>query len=145
MLLFIVCFHVLFKIPHCIQLHWTASAAGNKFCYVLFSFLFCYKYSPFFLVMASQIYPSFKRRHLVSKCLGFFNVCLILISHFDINFSFKCFLLCTHLLCFFSLLTLLRLSMAKSKISFGKCHIALENIWVTFKYLLILISKIISQ
>ena len=46
---------------------------------------------------------------------------------------------------FFSFLTLLRLSMAKSKFSFGKCHIELENIWVTFKYLLILISKISPQ
>ena len=46
---------------------------------------------------------------------------------------------------FFSFLTLLRLSMAKSKFFFGKCHIELENIWVTFKYLLILISKISPQ
>ena len=35
--------------------------------------------------------------------------------------------------------------MAKSKLSFGKCHIALENKWVIFKYLLILISNIIIQ
>ena len=34
---------------------------------------------------------------------------------------------------------------AKSEISLGKCHIALENIWVIFKYLLILISNIIPQ
>ena len=27
--------------------------------------------------------------------------------------------------------------MAKSKISLGKCHVALENTWVTFKYFLI--------
>ena len=40
---------------------------------------------------------------------------------------------------------LLSLSMAKSKISLGKCHIALENIWVIFKYLLMLISNIIPQ
>ena len=33
--------------------------------------------------------------------------------------------------------------MAKSKISLGKHHIALENIWAIFKYLLILISNII--
>ena len=31
--------------------------------------------------------------------------------------------------------------MAKSKISPGKCHIALENVWVIFKYLMILISN----
>ena len=30
---------------------------------------------------------------------------------------------------------LLSLSMAKSKISLGKCHIALENMWAIFKYL----------
>ena len=30
-----------------------------------------------------------------------------------------------------------------TKISLGKCHLALENMWVGFKYLLILISKII--
>ena len=33
--------------------------------------------------------------------------------------------------------------MAKSKISLGKCHTALENMWVIFKFLLILISNII--
>ena len=35
----------------------------------------------------------------------------------------------------------------KSKISLGinKCHIALENMWVIFKYLLTLISDIIPQ
>ena len=41
--------------------------------------------------------------------------------------------------------TLLKISMAKSKISLGKCHIVLENVWVIFKYLLILISNIIPQ
>ena len=47
---------------------------------------------------------------------------------------------------FFSLLTLLRFfPMAESKISLGKCHIALENMWLIFKYLLILISNIIPQ
>ena len=35
--------------------------------------------------------------------------------------------------------------MAKLKISLGKCHSALENMWVIFKYLLILMSKIIPQ
>ena len=43
------------------------------------------------------------------------------------------------------LLTFLRFSMGKSKISLGKCHIALENTWVIFKYLLIMTSSIISQ
>ena len=33
----------------------------------------------------------------------------------------------------------------KSTISLGKCHIALENMWVIFKYLLIFISNIIPQ
>ena len=32
---------------------------------------------------------------------------------------------------------------SKSNISLSKCHIALENMWVIFKYLLILISNII--
>ena len=50
-----------------------------------------------------------------------------MISHFVTNFSLKYFLLCNHPLCFFRLLTLFRLSMAKSKISLGKCHTALEN------------------
>ena len=58
-----------------------------------------------------------------------FKVSLILISHFDTYFSFKCFLLCNHPLFFFSL-TLLRLLMAKLKITLGKYHIALENMWV---------------
>ena len=35
--------------------------------------------------------------------------------------------------------------MAKSKFSLGKCHTALENMWVIFKYLLTLISNIIPQ
>ena len=35
--------------------------------------------------------------------------------------------------------------MAKSNMSLSKCHIALENKWDIFKYLLILISNIISQ
>ena len=30
--------------------------------------------------------------------------------------------------------------MAKSKVSLGECHIALENTWVIFEYLLILNS-----
>ena len=33
----------------------------------------------------------------------------------------------------------------KSKISLGKCHTTLENMWVIIKYLLILISNIIPQ
>ena len=37
------------------------------------------------------------------------------------------------------------LFMVKSKISLGKCHIALENMWVIFNYLLILIFNIILQ
>ena len=35
--------------------------------------------------------------------------------------------------------------MAKSNMSLGKCHVALENMWVIFKYLLILISNIIPR
>ena len=35
--------------------------------------------------------------------------------------------------------------MAKSKISLGKYHIALENMWIIFKCLSILISNIIPQ
>ena len=35
--------------------------------------------------------------------------------------------------------------LAKSKISLGKCHIALASIWVMFKYILILISNTIPQ
>ena len=78
---------------------------------------------------------------------------MILIYHFEkflenfdkFNFSLKCFLLFNHPLWFFSLLTLLRLSKAKSKISLSKCHTALENMWVIFKYLLILIPNIIQQ
>ena len=38
-------------------------------------------------------------------------------STFDINFSFKCFLLCNHHLCFISLLNLLRLSMTVKDLS----------------------------
>ena len=34
--------------------------------------------------------------------------------------------------------------MAKSNISLGKGHIALENMWAIFKYILILIFNIIS-
>ena len=35
--------------------------------------------------------------------------------------------------------------MFKSKIYLGKYYIAVENMWVIFKYLLVLISNIISQ
>ena len=88
--------------------------------------------------------PSFKSGHLILKYM-FFLISLILISHFDINFLFKCFPLYNQPLHYFSLLTLLRFSVAKTKISLRKCHIALENIWIVFKYLLILISNIIPQ
>ena len=43
------------------------------------------------------------------------------------------------------LLTLWRLSMAKSKVSLAKCHIAPETTWGIFKHLLILISNMIPQ
>ena len=82
--------------------------------------------------------PSVKSRHLISKYMGFF------LSIYDINFSFKCFLLCNHTLCFFSLLILLRCSMAKSKISLSKCHTRLEKMWFILKYLLILTTNITS-
>ena len=55
-----------------------------------------------------------------------------------------CFFFLCVCVCFFNLLTL-RLSIAQSKISLGKCHIALENMSVIFKYLLILISNINPQ
>ena len=61
---------------------------------------FCYKYFLIFLVTASQVHPSFKRGHLISKYMGFLKVPLVLISYFDINLSFKSFLLCNHPLCF---------------------------------------------
>ena len=62
-------------------------------------------------------------------------VCMYVYMYIKFKWCFPLF--------FFNLLTLLRLSMAKSKISLGKCHTALENVWVIFKYLLILISNII--
>ena len=52
--------------------------------------------------------------------MGFFLSIFDIISHVNAFFS-------AIILCFFSLVTL-RLSMAKSKISLGKCHTALENI-----------------
>ena len=60
--------------------------------------------------------------------MGFYGIYYIInISYLGINFLFKCFLLYNHL-CFFSLLTSLRLSMTTSKISLGKCHIVLEYV-----------------
>ena len=135
MLVSIICFHtysrfhIVFSCIEQLQLHKTNS---DK----LFSFLFSYNYFLIFLVMAFSIHPSFKNVHLISKYMGFKNI-------FDINFSFKCFLL--YNLCFFNLLALLRLSMTKSNVSLGKCHVALENMWAIFKYLLILISNIMPQ
>ena len=38
-----------------------------------------------------------------------------------------------------------RYFMATSKISLGKCQTTLETMWIILKYLLILISNIISQ
>ena len=61
---------------------------------------------------------------------------LILICHLNVFFS-------AITVCFFSLLTFLWSSMAKSNISFDKCHTALENTWVIFKHILILISNLI--
>ena len=91
-----------------------------------------------FLVMTSQVHPSFKSGHLISKYRRLFlKVSLILISHLNT------FLLYNHPLFFLSSLTLLRLSMAKSKISLGKCYIALENTWVVLKYLFILMCNVI--
>ena len=46
---------------------------------------------------------------------------------------------------FFQSFKFLRSSMTKSKMSLGKCHTELENIWVIFKYILILISNLIPQ
>ena len=94
--------------------------------------------------MTSEIHPSFQNRHLISKMHEILKS-IIDIFHLHINFLFKGFLFCNYPLCLFGLLTLLRISMAKSKISLGKCHIAFENMWVNFKYLLTLISNIIPQ
>ena len=69
--------------------------------------------------------------------MGFFLSIFDIISPVNAFFS-------AIILCFFSLVTL-RLSMAKSKISLGKCHTALENICTLFKYLFILNSNIIPQ
>lgn len=60
---------------------------------------------------------------------------LPLLSHLHVFFSAVIFFL-------FSLLTLLRLSKAKSNVSLGKGHIALENMWFIFNYLSTLISNI---
>ena len=81
-------------------------------------------YSPWEIVLSCDNFSSDSGSRVIKSCP-------------DINFSVKCFLLYSHPLCFFSLLTLLRVSVAKSKISLGKCHIALKNMWATFKYLLI--------
>ena len=59
-----------------------------------------------------------------------FKVSWILISH--LNAFFSAITLCGFF--FFSLITLLRLSVAKWNISLGKCHIALGNMWVIFKF-----------
>ena len=109
----------------------------------------------FFIFILLQIFSNFPccgilDTPIIYQCtfnfqIHVFKVSLTLISHFGVCFSFNCFLLCGHSLCFFSLLTSLRLSMAESKISLGKCHLALENMWVVFKYLLTLISNIIAQ
>ena len=58
-------------------------------------------------------------------CLKYF---LMLISHFDTNFSFKCFFPLKSLFVFFFFsLTLLRLLVTNLKISLGKWLTALEN------------------
>ena len=81
-------------------------------------------YSPWEIVLSCDNFSSDSGPRVIKSCP-------------DINFSVECFLLCSHPLCFFSLLTLMRVSVAKSKISLGKYHIALKNMWATFKYLLI--------
>ena len=77
---------------------------------------------------------SFKSGHCISKYMGFF------LSVFDINFSFKCFSGIS--LCVFQSFSFIEVF---NGISLGKCHFALENMWIIFKYLLILISSIIPQ
>ena len=61
-----------------------------------------------------------------------------------VNFSFKCFPLCKHPLYFLQFSNCWGFQWL-SQSSLDKCHIALENTWVTFKYVLILISNIIPQ
>ena len=63
--------------------------------------------------MTSYTHSSFKWTFNF-RIHGFFKVSLTLSSHFDTNFSFKCFL-CSQALCFSSLVTLLRLSVAISQ------------------------------
>ena len=133
------CFHSLFKMTHCILLHWTASADAinsDKFSFHFYSVTNIFWFSLLWLLRYTH---HLKVEHWISKYM-FFNVSLIfilmLISHLN---AFSSVILCFY---FFSLSTLLRLSMAKSKISLGKCHTILENMWIIFKYLLILIFYI---
>ena len=121
--------HIAFNFIEQLQLHSTNSLL---ICILLqtFSNLPCY---------VSLIHSSFKSGHLITKYMGFLK------SIFNINFSFNAFFSAITLCIFFTLLTLLKLSMVKSKISLGKCHIVFEIMWVIFKYLLILNSKIIPQ
>ena len=76
--------------------------------------------------------------------MGFEGIFDIIISYFDINFLFKCFLFYNHLLWFFSLLTSLRVSMTKSRALLVNVTLFL-NMWVISKYLLILNSNKILQ
>ena len=142
MLMSIICFHIQ-------DSRWYVFAL-NSFSYMQYILV-----NSLFIFILLQIFSNFPCYGILDTPIIYqwtfnfqihvFKVSLTLISHFGIYFSFNCFLLCSHSLCFFSLLTLLRLSMAESKISLGKCHLALENMWVVFKYLLTLISNIIAQ
>ena len=89
-------------------------------------------------------------------CCGFLDTPIILkwTSNFQIHAVFKVSLLSiSHLNAFFSEITLCVFSFFwlywgfqwLSQRSLGKCHTALENMWVIFKYLLILISNKIPQ
>ena len=64
-------------------------------------------YSPWEIVLSCDNFSSDSGPRVIKSCP-------------DITFSVECFLLCSHPLCFFSLLTLVRVSVAKSKISLGK-------------------------
>ena len=98
-------FHIAFSCIEQLQPHATNS---DNFSFHFYSVTNTFLIS---LVMVSLIHL-FKNKHLISKPMGL--SIFMLISHFDpLILSFKSFFLCNHPFRFFSLITLLKLSMAK--------------------------------
>ena len=121
MLVSIICSHTLFKTP--LYLVTLNSFRFRQQILVNSLFIFILLNIFYFSLLWLLRYTHYLKVTFNFQIHWVFKLSLILISYFDINFSLKCFLPCNHPLYDFFWLTLLRLSMVKSKIFLVKCHV----------------------